>query len=166
MNTTSATIVTSPASVKALALLRIALGWLFFYAGITKVLNPAWSSKGYLLGAKTFSGFYAWLASDGILPVVDFLNEWGLTLIGASLILGIGVRLSGLLGAAMMLLYWFPVLEFPKVDHGYLVDDHVVYALALLYFSASRAGRAYGLEEWCTRLPICAKFPRLRAWLG
>ena len=151
---------------KLLAAARIALGWLFFYAGITKLLAPAWSAKGFLLGAKTFTGFYAWLASDGVLPVVDFMNEWGLTLLGVSLILGVFVRLSGLLGALLMVLYWFPGLDFPKVDHGYLVDDHVIYALVLLYFAAVKAGRWYGLEERCAKLPICAKYPRLRAWLG
>jgi len=151
---------------KLLAAMRIALGWLFFYAGITKVLNPAWSAKGYLASSKTFSGFYSWLASDAVLPVVDFMNEWGLTLLGVSLIVGAFVRLSSLLGALMMVLYWFPVLDFPKVEHGYLVDDHVIYALVLLYFAAAKAGRHYGLEERCAKLPICVKYPWLRAWLG
>jgi thiosulfate dehydrogenase [quinone] large subunit len=151
---------------KILAALRIALGWLFFYAGITKVLDPAWSAKGYLLGAKSFAGFYAWLASDGVLPVVDFMNKWGLTLLGIALMLGLFVRLASLLGAGMMFLYWLPGLDFPHVDHGYLVDDHVVYALALLFFAAVKAGRWYGLDERCARLPICAKYPKLREWLG
>ncbi len=151
---------------KMLAALRIALGWLFFYAGITKVLNPEWTSKGYLLASKTFTGFYAWLASDGVLPIVDFMNQWWLTLLGVSLILGIFVRLSSVLGAGMMLLYWFPVLAFPYVDHGYLVDDHIVYALALLYFAAVRAGRWYGFEDAVARLPIFVKYPKLRGRLG
>jgi thiosulfate dehydrogenase [quinone] large subunit len=149
-----------------LACLRIALGWLFFYAGITKLLAPAWSSAGYLKGAQTFSGFYQALAQPGILPVVDFINEWGLTLLGVSLILGVFVRFSSLLGALLMLLYWFPVLDFPKVERGFLVDDHIVYALALLYFAAIKAGRVYGLESRCDKLPICSKYPKLREWLG
>ncbi len=149
-----------------LAAARIALGWLFFYAGITKVLNPAWSAKGYLMGSKTFSGFYAWLASDAVIPVVDFLNEWGLTLIGLSLIVGAFVRLSSLLGALMMFLYWLPVLDFPKVEHGYLVDDHVVYALVLLYFAAAKAGRSCGIEARLAKLLALEKRPKLAAWLG
>jgi thiosulfate dehydrogenase [quinone] large subunit len=149
-----------------LALTRIALGWLFFYAGITKVLDQAWSAKGFLLSSKTFTGFYAWLASDGILPIVDFINKWGLTLLGVALILGLCVRLASLLGALLMVLYWFPVLTFPTVAHGYLVDEHIIYALVLLYFAAVKAGRWYGLENACARLPICTKHPRLRAWLG
>lgn len=133
---------------KVLFLARVVLGWLIFYAGITKVLNPEWSAKGYLLSAKTFSSFYAWLASDSILPIVNFLNEWGLTLIGLSLIIGALVRLSSLFGVLIMILYYFPVLTFPKVgDHSYLVDDHIVYAVILILFVAFHAGLYYGLDK-------------------
>ena len=93
--------------------LRISLGWLFFYAGVTKLFDPAWTAAGYLKGAKTFASFYEWLLTPSILPVVNFLNEWGLTLIGVSLLLGVMVRLSSILGAALMLLYYFVVLDFP-----------------------------------------------------
>ena len=150
----------------SLVLLRLSLGWLMFYAGITKVLNPEWSAAGYLNGAKTFAGLYRWLAGPGMLPVTNFINEWGLTLLGVSLMLGAFVRLSSLLGALLMLLYYFPVLEFPYVSRSFLVDEHVIYALVLLYFAAVRAGRVWGLENRCAKLSICAKYPRLREWLG
>lgn len=132
----------------SLFLLRISMGWLIFYAGITKVLNPEWSAAGYLKGAKTFVGFYQWLTSPGILPIVNFLNEWGLTLIGISLILGIGVRLSSIFGAALMLLFYFPVLNFPYPNpHSFLVDEHIIYALVLLLLAGFRTGRIWGLEN-------------------
>ena len=151
----------------SLFLLRISTGWLMFYAGITKVLNPEWSAAGYLKGAKTFVGFYQWLTSPGILPVVNFVNEWGLVFLGVSLILGIGVRLSSILGAILMLLYYFPILDFPYPNpHSYLVDEHIVYIFVLLLFASLRAGRVWGLENWCSDLPICFKFPKLREWLG
>lgn len=151
----------------ALVSARVALGWLFFYAGITKVINPAWSAGGYLKGAKTLAGFYAWLASPGVLPVTNFINQWGLTLLGVSLILGLFVRLTSVLGAVQMVLFWIPILSFPKVgDHSFIVDEHIVYALVLLYFAATRAGRVWGLDDRCAKLPICAKYPKLREWLG
>lgn len=151
----------------SLFLLRILIGWLMFYAGITKVLNPEWSAEGYLKGAKTFASFYEWLTGPGILPVVNFVNEWGLTLLGISLILGIGVRLSSFLGAVLMLLYYFPILDFPYPStHSFIVDEHIIYAAALLFLAALRAGRTWGLENWCSNLPICSKFPKLREWLG
>lgn len=150
-----------------LVLLRLSMGWLFFYAGITKVLNPAWSATEYLNGATTFSGFYQWLASAQILPLTNFFNEWGLTLIGATLILGVFVRLSAVLGAIMVILYYFPVLDFPNVGvHSYLIDEHIIYAVALLLLGSFRAGRIWGLENWCSNLPICSKYPSLRRLLG
>ena len=131
----------------SLFLLRVSMGWLMFYAGITKVLNPQWSAAGYLTAAKTFPTLFQWFASPEILPVINLINEWGLTFLGVSLILGIFVRFSSLLGAALMLLYYFPVLEFPYVAHSWLVDEHIIYALALLFFAAVRAGRVWGLDS-------------------
>jgi len=151
----------------SLFLLRITMGWMFFYAGITKIINPTWSAAGYLNGAKTFAGFYHFLTTPGLLPITNFVNEWGLTLLGISLILGIGVRLSSLLGAILMLLYYFPILDFPYPNpQSYLVDQHIIYVLVLLLLANLRAGRVLGLENWCSNLPICSKFPKLREWLG
>lgn len=150
-----------------LFVLRVSMGWVMFYAGITKVLNPAWSAAGYLGAAKTFPAFYAWFLRPDILPFTNFFNEWGLTLLGVSLILGIGVRFGSVLGAALMLLYYFPVLTFPYIgQNSYIVDDHIIYALVLLYFAAVRAGRYWGLENWCANLPICRNFPGLHRWWG
>ncbi len=153
-------------SARCLAVLRIVIGWLMFYAGVTKIIDPAWSAAGYLKSAQTFSGFYGWLVGESMLPIVNFVNEWGLTLLGASLILGIGVRLSSILGAMLMLLYYFPAADFPFIGHGFLVDEHIVYAAVLAFFAVVRAGRYYGLEHRCSDLPICSKFPRIRLWLG
>lgn len=156
----------SSLEAKFLLISRLAIGWLMFNAGITKVLDPTWTASGYLASAKTFPGFYSWLALPQNIGWIDFVNEWGLTLIGVSLILGLGARLSSLLGALLMLLYYFPVLEFPKVAHGFVVDEHVIYAAVLLFFAAVRAGRYYGLDNWCANLPICRKYPRLHKILG
>lgn len=150
-----------------LFILRLSLGWVMFYAGITKVLNPEWSAAKYLAGAKTFAGFYQALTSPGVLPFINFVNEWGLTLLGLSLIFGLFVRLSSVLGAVLMILYYFPVLAFPKVgQNAYLIDDHIIYALVLVYFASIRAGRFWGLESWCANLPVCQKFSGYRKYLG
>lgn len=151
----------------SLFFLRVSLGWFFFYAGITKVLDPNWSAAGYLKGAKTFTGFYQFLTDPSILPIVNFLNEWGLTLLGISLIFGVFVRLGGILGAVLMLLYYFPILNFPYPNaHAYIVDEHIIYIFALLSLAAARAGRIWGLERWCADLPICRRFPKIRNLLG
>ncbi|MCE9644075.1 DoxX family protein [Candidatus Parcubacteria bacterium] len=150
-----------------LATLRIAIGCFFFYAGIVKVMNPAWSAAGFLNNAKTFPEFYAWFAQPGILPWTNLLNEWSLTLVGVALILGIGVRLASFGGILLMALYYFPSLSFPYAgDHAYIVDEHVIYALLLAYLAAMKAGRVWGLERWCANLSLCTRFPKLRALLG
>lgn len=156
----------SNVETRFLLISRLAIGWLIFYAGITKVLDPAWTASSYLTNAKTFSGFYGWLALPQNIGWINFVNEWGLTLIGASLILGIGVRLFSILGAITMLAYYFPASEFPRVAHGFIVDEHIVYASVFLFFAAVRAGRYYGLDNWCANLPICRKYPRLHKIWG
>lgn len=146
----------------SLFLLRFGMGWLFLYAGATKIADPAWTSKGYLMGAKTFGGAYQWLAGSSLLPLVDFLNAWGLTLIGAALIFGAFVRLTSLCGALLMALYYLPVLDFPYPNpHSFIVDEHIIYILAFFVLAAFRAGEAFGLSRH-----IGARFPHLKALLG
>ena len=132
---------------------RVAMGWLFLYAGLTKVFNPNWSAAGYLGNAKTFPEFYNWFLRPEILPFTNFMNEWGLTLLGVSLILGVLVKYSGYPGALLMLLYYFPVLDFPKIGaNSYLVDEHIIYALVLVLLSVYRAGGYWGVDGfWKSR---------------
>lgn len=129
-------------------LLRISMGWLFFYAGITKVLNPQWSSAGYIGTAKMFSGFYNFLLQPDILPIINAANKWGLVLLGVSLMLGLFVRFSSLLGIVLMILYYLPILAFPHVGtHSYIVDEHIIYSAALLFLASARAGRIFGVDS-------------------
>lgn len=133
-------------------ILRVSLGVMMFYAGITKVMNPEWSAAGYLKGAKAFSPFYNSLLSPSILPVINLINEWGLTLLGISLIVGIFVRLSSFLGIILMILYYLPILKFPFAgDHSYIVDEHIIYSLVLIVLIAFKAGRIFGIDGWINR---------------
>lgn len=151
----------------ALFALRISLGWLFFYAGITKLINPAWSAAGYLNNAQTFHGFFAMLAQPQMLPYVNFLNAWGLTLIGVALLLGIAVRFSSILGMVIMFLYYLPILKFPYPNaHSFIVDEHVIYAASLLVLATFRAGRIWGLETKCSEFRWCIKNAFLRDLIG
>ena|SRR3989344_5354389 len=141
----------SPAGGKkiSLFLLRVGMGILFFLDGYTKLVNPAWSAAGYISGSKVFVGFYFWLSSPNILPIINFLNEWGLTLIGVALILGIFVRFASFFGAVMMILYYLPI--YPPANG--LVDMHIIYSLVFLVFMAFGAGQILTLNSWIqTRL--------------
>lgn len=136
----------SKAAKQSLFLLRIALGWLFFYAGITKILNPDWTAAGFLADAKTFGSFYDWFASAQNIGWVNIVNEWGLTLIGAGLIFGTLTKMASYFGIILMLLYYFPGLEFPYVNHGILVDKHIVYIFVLIVLCYFQVGQYWGLD--------------------
>ena len=132
---------------------RIALGWFMFYAGITKVLDPTWSAEGYIKGAHTFVWFYQLFLNPVVLPVVNFLNAWGLTLLGVSLIFGLFVRWSTIPGIILMLLYYFAALDFPHPDaHSFIVDQHVIYSCVLLLFYAYRVGMVWGIDSLLLRI--------------
>lgn len=130
----------------SLFFLRISLGGLFFYAGITKVLDPSWSAAGYIGAAKTFPQFFHFFTEPNILPITNLVNEWGLILLGVSLFLGVFVRVSAVLGAILMALYYLAALNFPYPNaHAYLVDEHIIYIFALLTLASFHAGRIWGL---------------------
>lgn len=150
----------------SLFFLRVSLGGLFLYAGVSKLTDPSWSAAGYLAGAQAFQGFYAWLASPGILPVVDFLNAWGLTLVGAALVLGIATRLAVLGGVTMMALYYL-ALGFPRPNaHALVIDEHIIFIASLLVVGAFGAGRAWGLGSAVLRVPLVSRSAFLRALLA
>ena len=111
-------------------------------------MNPDWTAEGYITSAATFSEYYARLAEPHIIGWVDLANQWGLALIGAALILGLFVRWVGLAGFVLMLLYYFPVLEFPHVENSIIVDQHIIYALLLILLQQTEAGMTWGLGTW------------------
>src|SRR5690348_11353737 len=85
-------------------ILRIVMGWMYLYAGVSHILDKQFSSAKYVGGATTFVDLFQWILSPQVLPVVDFMVKWGLTLLGVSLLLGLFVRLSSYLGMLLMFL--------------------------------------------------------------
>jgi len=123
------------------------LGVLFLYAGMKQVLNPNWSAAGYLNSAKTFPELYHWLASAVNIDWINFVNEWGLTLLGVALILGLFVRWASLGGIFLMGLYYFVILQFPYVGaNSFLVDEHIIFISVFLVLITSNAGTLWGLD--------------------
>ena len=144
-----------------LVLSRVTIGWMFFYAGITKVLSPQWSAEGYLKGAKSFVWFFQALLDPNILPIINIMNKWGLTLLGVSLIVGLFVRFSSILGVMLMALYYL-ALSFPHPNaHSYIVDEHIIYISILLFFASISAGRVFGMDSKRVR-----HHSGFKKWLG
>ncbi len=136
----------------SLTALRVGMGWLFVYAGISKILDPAWTAAGYLNNAKTFPALFEWLASPQNIGWINILNEWGLFLVGISLILGAGTRIAAVAGGALMIIYYLPILQFPYAgDHSYLVDDHIIYLLVFAVLYTFDAGRYWGMDSFLVK---------------
>ena len=137
----------------AITIARIAMGWIFLQSGIEKVLDPEWTAAGFLQFAipegNPFSSLWAGMAGNAS---VDVLVSWGQLLIGLSLILGFFVRWAALWGAVMMILFWMASVmgglsQFFPLEHGWLIDDHLVYAALLYFLGAIGAGRILGLDS-------------------
>ena len=134
--------------------LRLLLGWFMFFAGIEKVLNPEWTAKGFLLSAKTFPAVYAWFAEPFNTWWVDPLNAWGIMLIGVALLLGVFVRPAAWAGAFLMIIYYFPHNTFPSVPHGYIVEEHIIYAAAFLLIAGMSSAHHFGVGTLIKKTPL------------
>lgn len=127
--------------IYAVLALRLVMGWLMFYAGITKLLNPSWTAAGFLNGSSgVFSAFFKALAGNAL---VDQLVVWGLMLIGLSLLLGAFVRLSSFFAVVMMILFYLPY--FPP-ENGF-VEEHVVYAVVFALLMIFDSGKFFGFDS-------------------
>ena len=142
--------------------LRLLLGWFMFFAGIEKVLDPAWTAQGFLLSAKTFPAFYAWFAEPVNSWWIDPLNAWGIALVGVALLLGVAVRPAAWAGAVLMIVYYFPHNVFPQVPHGFIVEEHVIYAAAFILVAFLPAAQRFGLSG-ALRRTFLGRIPVIRS---
>jgi len=134
-----------------IALLRMVLGWLFLYQGVIAIVHSDWSVGPYIQNARSFSWLYSIVNTQPLLQYVSYGVKGLFILVGALLILGIGARFAAFLGIALMLFFYFPLLSFPHVfsldgsSVYYIVDDHIVYVMILLYLFTVRSGEYLGL---------------------
>jgi len=144
--------------------LRVLLGWFMFFAGIEKVLNTEWSAQGFLLTAKTFPTIYAWFAEPLNSWWIDPLNAWGITLVGVALLLGVFTRPAAFSGALLMILYYFPHVDFPYLEHGFIVEEHIIYAVAFILVALVPKEEQCGLGNLLRKTPL-GNLPVLNRWL-
>lgn len=146
-----------------LLVFRLMLGFMMFYAGMSKILDPSWSPFGYLARAKTFPEFYALFLDPAVISYTTLLNEWGLTLVGLALMLGIGTRIASVCGILFMMLYYFPVLAFPYIgEHSFIIDEHLIYAAGFALLITFRAGMVWSVAEVLLRQPLVRRFSILQ----
>jgi thiosulfate dehydrogenase [quinone] large subunit len=147
---------------------RITMAWTFLYAASHQLFDPKFSAAAFLAHTKTFHDFFAYFATPAVLPVTDFLVEWGHFLIGLSLLSGLLVRVSAPLGVLLMGTYYFAHMDFPFIESklNFLVDYHVVYAGILAYLMVKQAGHVWGLDGVVAKWPVSGQFPRLAKLLN
>jgi uncharacterized membrane protein YphA (DoxX/SURF4 family) len=136
-------------------ILRIFVGWHFLFEGISKLFNENWTSASYLMESKwLFSGFFHWLISNAItLQIVDFLNIWGLIIIGFCLFVGLFTRTAGILGVFLLLLYYvanppFIYSSIPATNHFYIINYNLIEAVVLAVLSSFRKDYLWGIQRW------------------
>jgi thiosulfate dehydrogenase [quinone] large subunit len=146
------------------AVLRVAVGVIFLWAGLEKVIGGAgeWSAAGFLsfatggtLGWPFFAGdpadtifnptqgFWAGLAeNETAMTVINLLVPWGQIGIGVSLILGLLTRFGAAMGTLMMLFFFVAAWDF---QFG-VVNQHLTYALVTFFLGYIGSGNFYGLD--------------------
>lgn len=140
--------------------LRLLVGWHFLYEGVSKLLTPGWSAKAYLMGTEWLLSdlFHHMAASPDVMKAVDFLNIWGLVLIGLSLFTGFLVRWSSIVGALLLLMYFIAYPPIPGYTMGVvaegnylLVNKTLIEFFVLLAFIVLPADLFYGIDRWVKR---------------
>jgi len=114
------------AHLTVLFILRITVGWHFLYEGFVKIMDPNWTSAGYLIEARwIFSGIFHWIADNpSALKIVDFLNIWGLTLIGLGLFFGCFTRAASISGILLLFLYYIAIPPIPGYSNGLYTEGN------------------------------------------
>ena len=161
----------SPALRYVAGALRISLGWIFLWAFLDKLFglgHETKSAQAWIHGGSPTYGFLAKGAKGPFADVyhsiagaawADWLFMLGLAGIGVALVAGIATRVAAASGALLLVLMWTVVL--PPANNPFM-DDHLVYALALVALALMGAGRYLGLATAWERLAIVQRFPILK----
>ena len=145
----------------SLVVLRLFIGWHLLYEGIAKLINPGWSSVGFLRESQwIMAGFANWVTSNsGVLNTVDFLNTWGLIAIGTGLILGLFSRAASIFGTILLLMYYLnnpPLIgleySLPSEGNYLVINKTLIEAVALFVLSIFPTSQIIGFDLFVNRL--------------
>ena len=137
-----------------LVLLRLTIGWHFLYEGVTKLYNPYWTARGYLLSAEGWlKPLFDGLSGDGVIGLVDITNVTLTLAVGVTLLLGIFTRTGAVIGCVLLALFY---LAHPPL-HGYaastmggsywIVNYNLVEIAGLLVVIAFPTSKHFGLDN-------------------
>jgi len=177
---TEPAIVTSGRARIALALARLATGFIFLWAFLDKTFGLHYStgaavaegspSLSWIDGGQPSQGFMKFAAigpfkdvfANMASPLTDWLFMLGMLGVGAAVMLGIGLRVSAVAGSLIMAMMWLAEWPLQQGSTNPLIDYHVIYALVLIIVALTFAGDTWGLGKWWANLPIVRKYAWLR----
>ncbi|SDO71700.1 thiosulfate dehydrogenase [quinone] large subunit [Nakamurella panacisegetis] len=167
---------------KAVAVMRIGLGWVFLWAFLDKVFGFGYSTpsaRAWINGGSPTKGF---LGNVHVGPlqsvfrdlagnvVIDWLFMLALLGLGVALILGVTLRIAAVSGSLLLLLMWaaeWPMAQFNSAgvatgSSNPLVDYHIIFAIGLAVIAALGAASPWGLGKWWSSRPVVDAHPVLR----
>jgi thiosulfate dehydrogenase [quinone] large subunit len=171
--------ITSTAA-KALAVLRIATGFLFLWAFFDKTFGLHYSTssaKAWIHGGSPTKGFLKGVAVGPLQSTfhsiagtwwADWLFMMGLLGVGVALMAGIAVRIGAASGVLLVVGMW--LATYPLAQHDStgaatsstnpFVDEHVTEALIMIVLALTYSGTTWGLGKVWARMP----FVRDHSW--
>ncbi len=138
-----------------LLILRFVIGWHVLFEGISKVLNPQWTSANFLQESQgILSGLSNWILSNtSLLAMVDFLNIWGLVAIGLGLIFGILLKPAAIIGSFLIFIYYLSVpplvgyeYTLPSDGSNLVINRTLIEAIALFGLALFPTSKIFGLD--------------------
>ncbi len=156
----------------AIALLRVALGFIFLWAFLDKFFGLGYSTpseKAWIHGGSPTNGFLSTVAVGPFESVYHSIaGTWwanglfmlGLLGIGLGLILGVAMKIIAVAGPLLLVLMWtaaWPLAQFtsagkPTSSSNPFLDVHLIYALTIIVLALIGAGRVYGLGNWWAKV--------------
>ncbi|MDR1764050.1 MAG: DoxX family membrane protein [Dysgonamonadaceae bacterium] len=146
-----------------LVILRMLVGWHFLYEGVSKMLNHGWSAYPYLMDSGGFMAeFFRSIAANPVmLTVVNYINIYGLTLVGLGLILGCFASMASVGGILFLAMYYLSHPPFIGADYlmptegSYLwIDKNLIEAAVLFVLICFPTSRIIGFDRYIFRKKI------------
>jgi len=143
-----------------LVTLRVLLGWYFLYEGIVKITNPDWSSYSYLMDSEgPFAKMFTSMAVNAnVLAIVNWLNKWGLTLIGLGLMLGFLTQAATFFGMLLLVFYYLshPALAsvsylMPMEGSYLIVNKTLIEVIVMAVLLAFPTGHIAGIDRFISK---------------
>lgn len=142
----------------SLTFLRVLIGWHFLYEGLVKLYSlPAWSAGSYLNGSVgPFAKIFKAIASNAdLLLFTDYINIWGLVLIGISLFIGLFTKPFSMFGIVLLLLYYLAYPPFatlavnmPLEGSYWLVNKTLIEMAALFVLFLFPSSHITGIDKF------------------